>query len=191
MRPESSSPYVTQVTQIRPRSGLLRGRMAAYARAMSIHRPAPSAQIIAVAAVMALIVTTLVIALASIAVGAYPHPEVEEQGGTQTASTPATTSTEAPHRQAGPASSTSALLDPSVGRGAASQACAVSPRSPRCRLEGGGSMSITRGGHALRPATDGPETLLHSEWDETGPADMPGRAPGRGGWVGEQGPSVA
>ena len=57
--------------------------------------------------------------------------------------------------------------------------------------EGGSVVSRTRGGHALRPATDGPEVLLDSEWDETGAADMPGRAPGRGGWVGEEGPSRA
>ena len=143
----------------------------------------PTAQIAAVAAIAALIVTTFVIALAALAAGAYPHRDVEEP-----AATPASRA-EAPARPSEPSSA--ALLDPSVGRGADSRACAVSPRSPRCRLEGGGGMSATRGGHALRPATDGPDTLLKSEWAERGPADMPGRAPGRGGWVGEEGPCRA
>lgn len=159
--------------------------MPAYARAMRTNRPAPAlaTQIAAIAAAAALIVTTFVIALAAFAAGAYPHRDVEEP-----AATPASR-TEAPSRPSEPSSA--ALLDPSVGRGADSRACAVSPRSPRCRLEGGGGMSYTRGGHALRPATDGPETLLDSEWAERGPADMPGRAPGRGGWVGEEGPCQA
>lgn len=158
---------------------------------MSTNHPAPTAQIIALAAAAALIVTTFVIALAAFAVGAYPHRGAEEPA---TAPASQTGTSEAPARAAdhGTAEPSSAgLLDPSVGRGADSRVCTASPRSPRCRLEGGGGMSYTRGGHALRPATDGPETLLHSEWDETGPADMPGRVPGRGGWVSEEGPSRA
>jgi hypothetical protein len=157
---------------------------------MRTNRPSPSAQIAAIAAAAALTITTFIIALAAFAVGAYPHRHVEEPATTAT-----TTSSQAePAAKAvrGAAESPSTgLLDPSVGRGADSRVCATSPKSPRCRLEGGGGMSATRGGHALRPATDGPETLLDSEWDETGPADMPGRAPGRGGWVGEEGPSRA
>lgn len=141
-----------------------------------MNRPAPAAQITAIAAVAALIVTTFVIALAAFAAGAYPRRSVEEPA-------PAATSQAAP--------SSDGLIDPSVGRGADSRVCASSPSSPRCRLEGGSGLSHTLGGHALRPATDGPETLLDREWDETGPADMPGRAPGRGGWVGEEGPSWA
>lgn len=152
--------------------------MRSYTRAMSTNRPAPSAQIAAIAAVAALIVTTFVIALASFAAGAYPHHDVEG---------PAT----APASQTETPAGSADLLDPSIGRGADSKVCSASPASPRCRLEGGSGLSRTRGGHALQPATDGPETLLDSEWDETGPADMPGRAPGRGGWVGEEGPSAA
>lgn len=160
--------------------------MRAYAIAMSTNRPAPSAQIAAIAAVAALIVTTFVIALASFAAGAYPHRGVEEP------STAPASQVGEPVSSRGAAEDGSAgLLDPSVGRGADSKVCAASPSSPRCRLEGGSGLSLTRGGHALRPATDGPETLLDSEWDEIGPADMPGRAPGRGGWVGEEGPSRA
>lgn len=150
--------------------------MRSYTGAMSTNRPTPSAQIVAIAVVLALIVTTFVIALAAFAAGAYPHRGVE---GPDTE--PTTTA----------APSSDDLIDPSVGRGADSKVCTASPKSPRCMSEGGSIVSRTRGGRALRPATDGPETLLDSEWGETGPADMPGRAPGRGGWVGEEGPSRA
>lgn len=153
--------------------------MYSYTRAMSTNRPAPSAQIIAIAATLALIVTTFVIALAAFAAGAYPHRGVEEPSQAQTSIS-----------QAAEPPSTD-LIDPSIGRGADSRVCATSPKSPRCMSEGGSIVSRTRGGDVLRPATDGPEVLLDSEWDETGPADMPGRAPGRGGWVGEEGPSAA
>lgn len=160
--------------------------MRSYTVAMSTNRPAPSAQIAAIAAVAALIVTTFAIALASFAAGAYPHRSVEE-----TSTAPAS-QVEEPAAARGAAKTSAAdLIDPSAGRGADSRVCAISPKSPRCMSEGGSVMLRTRGGHALRPATDGPETLLDSEWDETGPADMPGRAPGRGGWVGEEGPSRA
>lgn len=168
---------------------------------MSTNRPAPTAQIswesvtapvTAIAAVAALIITTVLIALAAFAVGAYPH---RGAGESTTAPASRTETSEAPAGAAGHGTaepSSAGLLDPSVGRGADSRACATSPRSPRCRLEGGGGLSYTRGGHALRPAADTPETvLLPSEWDETGPADMPGRVPGRGGWVSEEGPSRA
>ena len=151
---------------------------------MSTNRPAPSAQIVAIAATLALIVTTFVIALAAFAAGAYPHRDVEEPSQAATSQ-----AVEESREAVEPTSSD--LLDPSAGRGADSRVCAASPKSPRCMSEGGSIVSRTRGGHALRPATDGPETLLDSEWDETGPADMPGRALGRGGWVGEEGPSAA
>lgn len=158
--------------------------MRSYTGAMSTNRPAPSAQIVAIAATLALIVTTFVIALASFAAGAYPHRPVEEPF-------PAATSQVVEESREAVEPSSAGLIDPSIGRGADSPTCKHSPKSPRCMSGGGSVVSRTRGGHALRPATDGPETLLKSEWDETGPADMPGRAPGRGGWVGEEGPSVA
>lgn len=158
--------------------------MHSYTGAMSTNRPAPSAQIVAIAATLALIVTTFVIALAAFAAGAYPHRPAERP-----VPDPAS-QVETPAETAEPSSS--ALIDPSIGRGADSRVCAASPKSPRCMSEGGSVVSRTRGGHALRPATDGPETvLLDSEWADRGPADMPGRAPGRGGWVGEEGPSAA
>lgn len=160
--------------------------MRSYTRAMSTNRPAPSAQIVAIAATLALIVTTFVIALAAFAAGAYPHRGVEEPS---TAPASQVGEPDSSRGAAGPSSGD--LLDPSIGRGADSRVCAASPSSPRCRLEGGSGLSLTRGGHALLPATDGPEVLLDSGWDEIGPADMPGRAHGRGGWVGEEGPSRA
>lgn len=154
---------------------------------MSTNRPSRTAQIAAIAAVAALIVTTFVIALAAFAVGAYPHHSAEEP-----ATTPASQTEESAASRGAAGPSSAGLTDPSVGRGADSRTCTASPSSPRCRLEGGSGLSHTRGGHALRPADDIPEAvLLHSEWDETGPADMPGRVPGRGGWVGEEGPSRA
>ena len=159
---------------------------------MSTNRPAHTAQIIAIATTAALVVTTVLVALAAFAVGSYQHRDAEEPttAPTSQSETPEASARAAGHETAGRPSA--GLLDPSVGRGADSRVCAASPRSPRCRLEGGGGMSYTRGGHALRPAADSPQTvLLDSEWDETGPADMPGRVPGRGGWVSEEGPSRA
>lgn len=144
---------------------------------MSTNRPSHAAQITAVAATAALIVTTILIALAAFAAGAYPHHGADE---------PST----APASQA--AQSSDDLIDGSIGRGADSRVCTTSPSSPRCRLEGGSGLTIPREAPALRPVDDSPETvLLDSEWDETGPADMPGRVPGRGGWVSEEGPSRA
>lgn len=101
----------------------------------------------------------------------------------------------APAPKAGPRSSTAAtapLLDPSVGRGADSATCKHAPRSPRCHSEGGSGLWAPRhrDGRALTPATDSPDVLLGSE-DVTGPARMPGRVPGRGGWVSEEGSSRA
>lgn len=158
--------------------------MRSYTRAMSTNRPTPAAQITAIAATLALIVTTFVIALAAFAAGAYPHRHAEEPS-------PAATAQAAEERPGAAEPSPAGLIDPSIGRGADSRVCATSPKSPRCMSEGGSIVSRTRGGDALRPATDGPEVLLDSEWAERGPADMPGRAPGRGGWVGEEGPSRA
>lgn len=157
--------------------------MRSYTRAMSTNRPSHSAQIAAIAATLALIVTTFVIALAAFAAGAYPHRHAD--GPVPDPASQVETPAEAAWE------GSADLLDPSIGRGADSRVCATSPKSSRCMSEGGSVVSRTRGGDALRPATDGPETLLDSEWAERGPADMPGRAPGRGGWVGEEGPSAA
>lgn len=96
------------------------------------------------------------------------------------------------------------LLDPSVGRGAASPTCKHAARSPRCRMEGGSGLSVPTNrspqaaGLALAPATDDGQTLLldraqggEETFGPTHPQRMPGRVPGRGGWVSEQGPSRA
>ena len=88
--------------------------------------------------------------------------------------------------------STAPLIDPTAGRGSESATCKHAPRSPRCHDEGGSGLWAPRhsDGRALTPATDSPDVLLGSE-DVTGPARMPGRVPGRGGWVSEQAPSAA
>lgn len=110
----------------------------------------------------------------------------------------------APHRTPAQAPSSrqdgAQLLDPSVGRGADSPTCKHAARSPRCRLEGGQGLSLPRkgDGRALRPATDDGQTLLldraqggEETFGPTHPQHMPGRVPGRGGWVSEQGRSRA
>mgnify|MGYP003083808299 CR=1 FL=1 len=160
--------------------------MHSYTGAMSTNRPTPSVQIVAIAATLALVVTTFVIALAAFAAGSYP---VREGGSGRPTPAPRV---EGADDSVPLAPELETLLSPSVGRGADSRVCATSPSSPRCLLEGGSGLYLTPGGHALRPADDAPSlALLDSERDETGPADMPGRAPGRGGWVGEEGPSRA
>lgn len=135
-------------------------------------RPSLAAMFVAAtaAAVVTILVTVAVVALACYLAG-----------------------TSAP--KGGPRSSTAAaapLLDPSVGRGAASPTCEHAARSPRCRIEGGQGLSLPRkgDGRALQPATDDGQTALLHE-DVTSPAPMPGRVPGRGGWVSEEGPSQA
>lgn len=95
--------------------------------------------------------------------------------------------------KAGPRSSTAAaapLLDPSVGRGAGSATCKHAPRSPRCMQEGGTAAVVRdRGAARQAPAGDDQTVLLGGEGAR--PAEVPGRVPGRGGWVSEQGPSAA
>ena len=137
-------------------------------------RPGLAAMLVAAtaAAAVTILVTTAVVALACYLAGA-----------------PARAPKAAPHSST---AATAPLLDPSVGRGADSATCKHAPRSPRCHDEGGSGLWAPRhsDGRALTPATDSPDVLLGSE-DVTGPARMPGRVPGRGGWVSEQGPSAA
>lgn len=137
--------------------------MRAYTYTMSIHRPGPAAAVIAT-------IATLIIAACAIA-GAMA---LRGGGGDRS-----------PHRID---LVDATLLHPSVGRGAESKVCQNSPKSPRCLSEGGNGLYVTPGGRALRPANDSPDAvLLDSGRDEAGPADMPGRVPGRGGWVSEEG----
>ena len=130
---------------------------------MSTNRPTRSAQIIAIAATLALVITTFVMALAAFEYGQYRHHPK-----------PHYTQAEI-HRLE--------QLEPSYGKGADSPICKHSPKSPRCMREGGNGIFPARGGHALKPASDG--------LDAGKPVQMPGRVPGRGGWVSEEGPSAA
>lgn len=136
--------------------------MRAYTRAMSIHRPGPAAAVIAAIATLVIAACAIAGALTLRGVGDRPSHHIDLVDAT--------------------------LLHPSVGRGAESQVCKNSPKSPRCLSEGGNGLYVTPGGRALRPAGDSlAEMMLDSERNEAGPADMPGRVPGRGGWVSEEG----
>ena len=123
------------------------------------------------------------------------------QSPTSKGRTPQQAAQDAPH-----ARGRQPLLDPSAGRGADSPTCRHAPRSPRCRLEGGSGLSVPTNrspqarGLALAPATDDGQTLLldreravrgGTREEVTSPRQMPGRVPGRGGWVSEQGRSRA
>ena len=136
--------------------------MRAYTYNMSIHRPGPVAAVIATIATLIIAACAIAGALALRGVGDRPSHHIDLVDAT--------------------------LLHPSVGRGAESQVCKNSPKSPRCLSEGGRGLYATPGGHALRPSTDSLAVdMLPGEGDEAGPADMPGRVPGRGGWVSEEG----
>lgn len=94
------------------------------------------------------------------------------------------------HRPPAGAASTSPLIDPTAGRGSESATCKHAPRSPRCLREGG-TAAVVRDRGAARPADGGDgQTVLLGDGDAR-PAGMPGRVPGRGGWVSEEGPSQA
>ena len=126
---------------------------------MSTNRPTRSACITAIAATLALVIATLVAALVAFEYGQYRHPL-------------------RPHHTQAEITGLE-KLEPSYGKGADSPICKHSPRSPRCMRGGGNGILPTRGGHALRPADDG--------LDGGKPVQMPGRVPGRGGWVSEEG----
>lgn len=91
-----------------------------------------------------------------------------------------------------PAATTSTvpLIDPTAGRGAESATCRHAPRSPRCMREGGTAAVVRdRGATRRSPAGDDQTVLLGG--CPPRPAEVPGRVPGRGGWVSELGPSAA
>lgn len=131
---------------------------------MSTNRPTRTAYVTAVVAVLALVAATLGLALAAYRSGAYPHQPRPHH------------TREEIHRME--------VLEPSYGKGWDSPTCKHSPKSPRCLREGGNGMMPTRGGHALKPATDGAD-------GDARPVPFPGRVPGRGGWVSEEGVSQA
>ena len=128
---------------------------------MSTNRPTRTAYITAIVATVALILATFVAALAAFEHGQYRHRP-----------RPHHTQAEIHEME---------KLEPSYGKGWDSPICKHSPKSPRCLREGGSGIFPTRGGHALRPADDG--------LDASRPVEMPGRVPGRGGWVSEEGVS--
>ena len=127
------------------------------------------------AAAVAILVITAVVALACYLAGvsSATAPGGGRSGGPQAASV-----------------STSELIDPTAGRGAESATCKHAPRSPRCLREGG-TAAVVRDLGAARQASagDGQTVLLGGE--DSRPAEVPGRVPGRGGWVSEFGPSAA
>ena len=84
----------------------------------------------------------------------------------------------------------SPLIDPTVGRGAESATCKHATRSPRCMREGG-TAAVVRDHGAARPAEGGDDQTVLLGGEGARPAEVPGRVPGRGGWVSELGPSRA
>lgn len=130
---------------------------------MSTNRPTRSARVTAIVATLVLVIATFVMAIAAFEYGQYRHHPK-----------PHHTQAEIHELE---------KLEPSYGKGADSPICKHSPKSPRCLWEGGSGILPTRGGHALKPAGDG--------LDAGKPVQMPGRVPGRGGWVSEEGPSAA
>lgn len=164
--------------------------MHAYARAMRTNRPAcrtarhahrtprPTLAAMFVAATAAaavtILVTVVVVALACYLAGASSAKSGSGRSGGPQA----------------PTTSTPELIDPTAGRGAESATCKHAPRSPRCLREGGTAAVVRdRGAARQAPAGDGQTVLLGGE--DARPAEVPGRVPGRGGWVSELGPSAA
>lgn len=126
------------------------------------------------AAVVTILVTVAVVALACYLAGA---PSTGGGSGRSSGPPAATTST-AP------------LIDPTAGRGAGSATCKHAPRSPRCMREGG-TAAVVRDRGAARQAQAGDDQTVLLGGESARPAEVPGRVPGRGGWVSEQGPSAA
>lgn len=93
-------------------------------------------------------------------------------------------------RSGGPQASTAPLIDPTAGRGAESATCKHAPRSPRCLREGG-TAAVVRDRGAARQAPTGDDQTVLLGGEGARPAEVPGRVPGRGGWVSELGPSAA
>lgn len=126
------------------------------------------------AAAVTILVTAVVVALACYLAGVSPAKGDSGRSDGRQAAT----------------ASTSPLIDPTAGRGAESATCKHAPRSPRCMREGGTAAVVRdRGAARQAPAGDDQTVLLGGEGAR--PAEAPGRVPGRGGWVSEQGPSAA
>lgn len=125
------------------------------------------------AAALTILVTVAVVALACYLAGT-PSATALQGGRPSQAST----------------ASTSPLIDPTAGRGADSATCKHAPRSPRC-LRDGGTAAVVRDRGAARPADGGGDQTVLLGGEDARPAEVPGRVPGRGGWVSEEGPSAA
>lgn len=137
---------------------------------MSTNRPTPSVKIIATVATLAIVVLAIVGAI--LGHGHAQASQAREARAERVSEIMESLNSEAEK-------------SPSAG---GSKVCTISAeRSRKCYPGGRGGWYRTRGGHALKPAEDSAAALLHSEFDEVGPADMPGRVPGRGGWVSEEG----
>lgn len=163
--------------------------MRAYARAMRTNRPArqtarpahraprPTLASMFVAATaaaaIAILVTVAVVALACYLAG-----------------TSSATALRGGHSSQASTVSTSPLIDPTAGRGADSATCRHAPRSPRCMREGG-TAAVVRDHGVARPADGGDDQTVLLGGEDVRPAEVPGRVPGRGGWVSELGPSRA
>lgn len=126
------------------------------------------------AAAVTILVTTAVVALACCLAGVSSA----RGGGGRSGGLPAATTSTAP------------LIDPTAGRGAESATCKHAPRSPRCMREGG-TAAVVRDRGAAHPAAVGDDQTVLLGGEGARPAQVPGRVPGRGGWVSEQGPSAA
>lgn len=139
-------------------------------------RPTIAAMFVAAtaAAAVTILVTAVVVALTCYLAGvSSAKSDGGRSGGRQAASV-----------------STAPLIDLTAGRGAESATCKHAPRSPRCMREGGTAAVVRdRGAARQAPAGDDQTVLLGGE--SARPAEVPGRVPGRGGWVSELGPSAA
>ena len=144
------------------------------ARHSSSNRPTLAAMFVAAtaAAAVTILVTVAVVALACYLAGtpsAAPRSDQRRQAST---------------------ASTAPLIDPTAGRGADSATCKHAPRSPRCMREGG-TAAVVRDRGAARSVRGGDDQTVLLGGEGARPAEVPGRVPGRGGWVGELGPSRA
>ena len=148
-------------------------------RPRHLGRPSLASMFVAatVAAAVTILVTVAVVALACYLAGAPSAP----RGGATGGGRPAATASEPGSQH---------LLDPTAGRGANSATCKHAPRSPRCLREGGTAAVVRDQGLSLEVENGSDQTVLLGG-EGARPARVPGRVPGRGGWVSELGPSRA
>ena len=163
---------------MRSYTGAMRTNRTARQTARHAHparRPSLAAMLVAAtaAAAITILVTVAVVALACYLAGT-PSATTPRSGGAAQAQ----------------AVSTSPLIDPTAGRGAGSATCKHAPRSPRCMREGG-TAAVVRDRGLSRGVESGSDQTVLLGGEGARPAQVPGRVPGRGGWVSELGPSRA